>query len=755
MNKVKEINNEVLKYQNISTKYEKFEKLIELNSIEELKKFSKEFKKKIESNLEENRKLRIGIVGQIKAGKSSFLNSLIFEGEDILPKAATPMTAALTRIVYSPEPKAEIDFYDIDEWHTIEDLAKKYEKIIDDKLSEMLKEEEEKNKLSFSNVFGNKRVITQKDAEYLVKNQIPEDIKSAKELVEMVKKGSLDINSFLGKTETIEDSKLESLNEKLKDFVGAEGKYTPIVKSSTLYINNKLIDTLEIIDTPGVNDPIISRGMKTKEFLAKCDIVFLLSYSGQFMDNSDVGYMIEKLPNEGIRNIILLGSKFDSALLDEARKYKGNIKEGLLDLRRKLEKQAENILLPLIEADKENMILQNIKKSLPPRFISSMTYAMSRSIDNLNAEQQNILKNLQNDFPTVDFNAKLLNDLSNIEHIRTKEFKNASEQKEEIMKNKVNDLIFGQKREFKRIILDIKEQAENNIQSLSGNKKEITAKYKEIEKNINDASNDIEEVFSSVVNGMKSKFSTLKIEIKNEASYYEKLNVMTGTKEESYQEKESGFFGGAKRFFGGLFGNSSSGYTTKYRTLSYNYADVYSVVENINKYVRDSEDKIKNEISNIFDVKQFKKELVNAVILKFDTSSEYFDEKDIKRPIQNVLDDILIPDIDFDSEKYSKKITSEFGTGKVTDYQVDELRRQQSQVISEIIKDIAKHVDSKGNEIIISLKTSEDNFVSNIKEKISKIQNNLQEMIENKEKYEKLGIELLENIADDLKNLKD
>ncbi|WP_273660677.1 dynamin family protein [Pseudomonas aeruginosa] len=46
----------------------------------------------------ENRLMNIGIVGRVKAGKSSLLNALVFDGEPILPKAATPMTAALTTI---------------------------------------------------------------------------------------------------------------------------------------------------------------------------------------------------------------------------------------------------------------------------------------------------------------------------------------------------------------------------------------------------------------------------------------------------------------------------------------------------------------------------------------------------------------------------------------------------------------------------------------------------------------------------------
>ena len=43
--------------------------------------------------VEENRLLQIGVVGRVKAGKSSLLNALIFDGHAILPRAATPMTA--------------------------------------------------------------------------------------------------------------------------------------------------------------------------------------------------------------------------------------------------------------------------------------------------------------------------------------------------------------------------------------------------------------------------------------------------------------------------------------------------------------------------------------------------------------------------------------------------------------------------------------------------------------------------------------
>ena len=55
---------------------------------------SEDLRKAIFDMEDENRVLRVGIVGRVKAGKSSLLNALIFDGKNILPKAATPMTAA-------------------------------------------------------------------------------------------------------------------------------------------------------------------------------------------------------------------------------------------------------------------------------------------------------------------------------------------------------------------------------------------------------------------------------------------------------------------------------------------------------------------------------------------------------------------------------------------------------------------------------------------------------------------------------------
>ena len=72
------------------------------NALEESQLLSEEkIRQDYQKNAESERLLKIGIVGAVKAGKSSLLNALFFSGQDILPKAATPMTAALTELTYA------------------------------------------------------------------------------------------------------------------------------------------------------------------------------------------------------------------------------------------------------------------------------------------------------------------------------------------------------------------------------------------------------------------------------------------------------------------------------------------------------------------------------------------------------------------------------------------------------------------------------------------------------------------------------
>ena len=113
-----------------------------------------------------NRLLKIGIVGTVKAGKSSFLNSLIFEGKDVLPKAATPMTASLTKISYGEVPEAKIVFYKSYDWGYIKKRAEEYY----NKIEENYKLEKEKwNKEHSKQEFSKKDINSEPTREKIEK----------------------------------------------------------------------------------------------------------------------------------------------------------------------------------------------------------------------------------------------------------------------------------------------------------------------------------------------------------------------------------------------------------------------------------------------------------------------------------------------------------------------------------------------------------------------------------------------------------
>ncbi len=113
---------------------------------------TEELEKTIKGMQAENRGLKVGIIGRVKAGKSSLLNALIFEGKDVLPKAATPMTASLTILKYAQNLSAEAQFYSQKDILEIKNEHARYEKefqrIVDEKVKEQQEKQKEKQSLA-------------------------------------------------------------------------------------------------------------------------------------------------------------------------------------------------------------------------------------------------------------------------------------------------------------------------------------------------------------------------------------------------------------------------------------------------------------------------------------------------------------------------------------------------------------------------------------------------------------------------------
>lgn len=213
--------------------------------------------------------LTLGVIGQMKCGKSTFLNAFVF-GDTVLPSATTPMTAALSVITYGEEKKLVAEFYSPDEWA----------------------EQKLQASRSLDEVSGNAMEESK--------------VKAAKELVSKSANLPGDVNSFLGKTK-------DDTFENLKEYVGADGKFVSITKSVTIYYPHEYLKGVEIVDTPGFNDPIVSREERTKEFLKKADVILLMLYASRAFDSTDRAILFKNVRQCGIGKILIGVNKYDIA----------------------------------------------------------------------------------------------------------------------------------------------------------------------------------------------------------------------------------------------------------------------------------------------------------------------------------------------------------------------------------------------------------------------------------------------------------
>ena len=392
--------------------------------------------------LGENKVLKIGVVGQVKAGKSSFLNSLFFDGENVLPRASTPMTAGLTVLEYGEENMFSIDYYNEKEWNTFEGKAKQY----DDFLQEQKGMLPEGHNLS--------------DEEIARMANISEDLTSAKELVSSCSgtaRSKIKAQSFV-ETKTFSD--ISDLQDILADYVGAEGRYTSVVKSLTIKLNDERLKNLRIVDTPGVNDPIQSREFRTREFLRECHGVFLLSYAGRFFDSTDVNFLSGRIGSQGIGTVVLIASKFDSVLQDVGTKFPDDLVGAWEDCERQLKKQFRR---NLAESD---------YKGDEPRFdvSSGIGYSIyNKPRDKWDSMEEHVVKQMKQFYPsnfdTIENIKETFFNLANIDVIRDNYLDGLFvKNRDRIMQSKLDGYFANVKKNITNIIDDQRSALEKHYQ---------------------------------------------------------------------------------------------------------------------------------------------------------------------------------------------------------------------------------------------------------------------------------------------------
>lgn len=656
-----------------------------------LEKIIADFKRKTEDFYREDRKLNIGVVGQVKAGKSSFLNTLLFEGQEILPKASTPKTATLTKMEYAEENVIQIEYYSNEDWEALEDNAE----------------------------------VDLEDEIY----------SSARELVGMVRRNGIDPKPYLEKgMDRISFDSYEDLIANLNNYVGEDGKFTPIVKAVTLYMNKEEFKGLSIVDTPGLNDPIVSRTIRTKEFMEVCDVVFFLSQSGSFLDKSDWILLSSQLPQKGVKKLVLIASKYDSGIRDvlrfqdeddefgEDENTAGTIPEAYKITKRKLKKRAKAKVeefvkdLELREASKE--LIEVIKQCTEPLMVSALAYNMTKKSEvEYSSEEKNIFSALKPFSKNMEDDLQLLGNLDGVKAI----FDEVVREKEEILEQKSRGFIPTSKEELKGLLLTFKEKAEKRYQVLEGNDRDKLLEQKKfMEAQIGGIKGDIATVFGELNAKLEEEKAEGVREIRESGKDYLGIKERTGT------VTRSGSYTTGKWFW-----KKRHHYTYEEH---YSYCLAADVVENLRKYSLEASNQVEEVFTEAIQLKEIKRKLLNVVVQNFDMGSEKYDSSLFRIMVEEIVSGIEFPIFKIDISNEMNGITGKF-SGEITSAGAKtELSTALSNAITRIYEELCNKLGDTVREFKKEMteigKKVQENLLTNITDEF----NGLLEQFENKEK---------------------
>ena len=654
------------------------------------------------------RKLSIGIVGAMKAGKSSFLNACIFGGKNVLPKAATPMTAALTRIRYSETPQATVHFYERKDWEKIEDNAQKYEEQLNTKYSNYCKIYDRSHADSTEGVCS-KQVFERT----LFQQDVSEVLKSAKELTQMVGSNSA-ILEHLGDADVLDGD----IMAKLQDYVGARGRFTPIVNYVELEVNLPELEDLEIVDTPGLNDPIVSRSYATRQFLRACDVVILLSPCSQFMDANTVGLMANGLPDNGVRKVIVVGSKLDSGLLNEPKgsfavasqhalnSYKGQFRNTMQQAMRNNPRRAG-----IMEKISESDLL----------FVSSTCSSMARKQKQhqpLSPAENLVLQNLHSNFP--DFDETLLSSIGGINKV-LKMLEAVRQQKAEIIHGKNNTLLETAQINHLRALDKIQQELSSSRTTLKNSTSEqLLQRTKAIQQVMESSRGKLMYIFDGAAIGCKNKVNQLLPQLTLEQQNHQRLDVQTSS-EEHHGVEGTGLFGLIKEHYS--------------YTVTNNRVDVSEVVTNLEHHASTCQNTINQEFQYVFNREQLSHRIVEVVLDAFRKSDMEFDEDDIRLPLQNVLNELSSPEIRFDYTTYIDKVESQFPSGYAENDDIHKLKSLQTRLLNEIDQDMGQQLTAALQMAANMLNKQAVTFADRIQELLCGELEKLQGQIQERETY--------------------
>ncbi|GAA8270834.1 dynamin family protein [Helicobacter pylori] len=711
---------------------------------------TEELEKTLKEMQDTDRNLKVGIIGHVKAGKSSLLNALIFEGVEVLPKAATPMTASLTVLKYAQTLSAEVEFYSQKDILELKNEHARYEREFQRMVGEKVKEQKQslanRAKEFFSRNKSDKeapkeRILSDEEilerAKRIAKNALEKYTKlvSSHDQYEKIKKSGLTNTEKLNPR--IQANSLEELNQKLPQFVGANRKFMPYTKAVEISLNNPNLKNLEIIDTPGVNDPIVSREERTKALLKDCDVVFIVSPSNQFLGESDMGLFDRVSNKEGLQEIYFVASQADSVVCSpsEAEKSRQHLPIALENAQKSLSSSLDKTMEGLIQTypNQREIFEKAIKNGVI--LTSGACFSMYKDFKNQASweskkeDYQLVWNNLTDNYPdafnSADESKESLLLLSNMGTIKER-LEKATQKKEEIVSQRLQDYAQSQANNLHNLITQLLQDLEEEKKRIKNADMGAIVKQIEAYENLSDEieigfKEAYEEfIFHFIKNIRDGLEETLKKAIQKAST-----GAQNEEKEERYTErvKQKGLFGSFKRNF--LFwADDDAGYDEVRCTRTVIKAG--AVVDYLKEMHKHCEKALNDSVGSFKIV--FKKELyakVFPVLRQIINDDDLIDEVAFKKSVHAVLDPI-------EFEEFSYTLPNEIGAqmGVLKGYGAVQF----IQSVEKHLKDFEDETQNDVKEYCTDLRKEleKQDFASEVLSKLKKDMQTLKNQVQNK-----------------------
>lgn len=592
--------------------------------------------------------LSIGVMGQVKAGKSSFLNSLLFNGQSLLPEAATPKTANLTRIRYADTPRFIAHFYKPDDWALLEQQA--------------------------------------------ASDSPDEATRAARELVASARASGDDIGQLLaqGSIELRADD-LDGLLGQLNDYTGSDGRLTALVAETELALPLEQLRGIEIVDTPGMNDPVVSRTHKTREYMALCDVVFFLSRSSQFLDETDQALMSAQLPAKGIKRLILVGAQFDMAVLDDGFNRK-NFDACTSRLHERLNRYAVDLFGKLAH-DREQQgkpeAAALLRGAGAPIFASTHAWQIAHQPSDAwpgavrHTHQE--LDGMARDCWKAPLTQAEWDRLANWQPL-TAALEQARADKENLLAQQRAGLEKEIAAQQMDLLRQLREQAEDRMTQLQKHDLHSLTQHEarqqaEMEK----VSTALARFLRNTIDQTQQRQGQLLQEINASAQRAGKMQDRTGyaTSTESYKVSDSKWY---NPFSWGKYHYES--YTT---TSSYRYLAVSDALENLGYYITTAKRRMLSAFDDLIAPGTLSTNLRRELLRTIDTNQPDFDPRGLRILVESSLTGLKLPTLDF-VEPDLQSVFSGFSSEVKDSSDMDRLREKLNAEVQKINKTLSQRL---------------------------------------------------------------